>query len=53
MSAFMVSNTHIDALLTAGLHFGTQLPLSWYDTKEKPAEGYQRGAPWGPGTAEW
>lgn len=55
MSAFMVSKTHIDALITAGLRWGlphrTRGPVRWLHpelTDEDKAGAYQRGEPWGP-----
>jgi hypothetical protein len=54
MSAYMVSPTHIDALLTAGLTWVRYGPLRWFDgTEPPPDDAYQPGAPWGPGAAKW
>ena len=49
MSAYMVSTTHVDALLTAGLAYGQPgSPLSWYfPSIDALDETYQSGSPWG------
>jgi hypothetical protein len=54
MSAYMVSPTHIDALLTAGLTWVRYGPLRWMDTAEGiPADTYEPGEPWGAGAIRW
>jgi hypothetical protein len=54
MSAYMVSPTHIDALLTAGLTWVRYGPLRWLDTAEEPpADAYEAGEAWGPGMIRW
>ena len=53
MSAFMVCDTHIDALITAGLEMVGSHTLRWMAPAEVPAEGtHQRGEPWGPTAIE-
>ncbi len=52
MSAYMVCDTHINALLTTGLHFNMPT-LSWFDTDERLADAYQAGEPLGRGEPEW
>jgi len=47
MSAFIVSKTHIDALLTAGLHWKEYGPLSWQVPGVPQDTDFQRGQPWG------
>jgi hypothetical protein len=55
MSAFVVSKTHIDALLTAGLRLcsPTSGPLRWFDSDDIPDNAYQEGEVWGPGSIAW
>lgn len=45
MSAFVVSKTHIDALVTAGLHLSRDT-LGWMAGEPQP-EDFQEGQPWG------
>jgi len=42
MSAYVVENTHIDALLTAGFEFGGGIggPLHWFDEVPPALEDY-------------
>jgi hypothetical protein len=55
MSAYIVSKTHIDALLTAGLHqrWCTYGPLRWFDSEEIDDGCFQVGEPWGPDSHRW
>src|SRR5262249_23034135 len=49
MSAFVVSKTHIDALLTAGLDLAPRLsPLRWLSPAEPVPGTHEPGEPWGP-----
>ena len=48
MSAFIVNDRHIDYLVSAGMKWG----IVWLAPSETPADVYQRGAPWGPGSVE-
>lgn len=54
MSAYVVSEDHIDALLRAGLRRGPGgSPLRWFAPNEERAESdYQRGEPWGESAVE-
>lgn len=54
MSAFEVDTTHIDALLTAGLHRlrGRDDHLTWF-IADRGEDAYQAGEPWGLGFLEW
>ena len=55
MSAYIVSNTHLNYLVQAGLCYGRQFPVSWQcpDTEEPPgSEDYEAGNPWGPTATE-
>lgn len=52
MSAFIVSKTHIDALVTAGIVMarGACGPMRWYWpalTDDDRKDAYERGEPWG------
>ncbi len=55
MSAFIVSNTHIDAILTAGLFrpWRTSGDVRWLDAEEPNPDCYAEGEPWGPGSMTW
>lgn len=57
MSAFEVSDDHIDAMLTAGIELARGAysygPLRWMTSAEIPADAYQEGEPWGPAAVAW
>lgn len=54
MSAYIVSKTHIDALVTAGLVLARPYgPLRWHDGATMPDDTHEPGQPWGPGAAAW
>lgn len=52
MSAFIVSNRHLDYMLTAALRFGKENVgrLTWLVHEEDNPDNYQRGSVWGPGS---
>lgn len=57
MSAYVVDEVHIDALVLAGLVLqpSSYGPLSWFDRDLEPEEerdGYERGQVWGPRSIE-
>ena len=58
MSAFEVSELHIHALLTAGLHnhrtgYGQSVsPLRWFAPSTETEGDHERGEPWGPAMIE-
>lgn len=54
MSAFVVSEAHVDALVTAGLVLPDHKPLIWLwpePADDELMDAYRRGEPWGPGAA--
>lgn len=55
MSAYIVGKTHIDAMLTAGLHspWSGYGPLRWFDAEEPDGDCFAEGEPWGPGSIRW
>jgi len=46
MSAFIVSDKHIDALVRAALAYPNER-LRWFESSEREESDYQRGQPWG------